>query len=39
MLDYPEEVFDAFETCLRGEGVDVEELDIVDKKEKAARRA
>ena len=38
-LDYPEEVLDAFENCLKGEGVDVEELDFVDKKDKAARRS
>ena len=38
-LDYPAEVLDAFETYLKGEGVDVEELDIVDKKDKAARQS
>ena len=38
-LDYPKEVFDAFETYLKGEGVDVEELDLVDEKDKAARRS
>ena len=32
-LDYPEEVLDAFENCLKREGVDVEELDFCDKKE------
>ena len=35
-LGYPEEVLDAFENCLKGEGVDVEELDFVDKKDKVA---
>ena len=38
-LDYPKEVLDAFETHLKGEGVDVEELDFVDKKDKVARRS
>ena len=38
-LGHPEEALDAFENCLKGEGVDVEELDIVDKKDKAARRS
>ena len=38
-LDYPKEVLDAFETYLKGEGVDVEELDIADKKDKAARQS
>ena len=38
-LDYPAEVLDAFEMYLKGEGVDVEELDIIDKKEKAARQS
>ena len=38
-LDYPAEVLDAFETHLKGEGVDVEELDFVDKKDKAARQS
>ena len=36
-LDYPEEVLEAFEAYLKVEGVDVEELDIVDWKDKAAR--
>ena len=35
-LDYPKEVLDALENCLKGEGVDVEELDFVDEKDKAA---
>ena len=38
-LGYPDEVFDAFELDLKGEGVDVEELDLVDEKDKAARRS
>ena len=38
-LEYPAEVLDAFENCLKGEGVDVEELDIADKKDKAARQS
>ena len=38
-LDYPAEVLDAFENCLKGEGVDVEELDFVDKKDKASRQS
>ena len=38
-LDYPAEVPDAFENCLKGEGVDVEELDFADKKDKAARQS
>ena len=38
-LDYPEEVLDAFETYLKGEGVDVEELDFLDKKDKAAKQS
>ena len=38
-LDYPAEVLDAFENCLKGDGVDVEELDIVDKKEGQSRQA
>ena len=38
-LDYPAEVLDAFETYLKGEGVDVEELDIFDKIDKAARQS
>ena len=38
-LGYPDEVLDAFEMYLKGEGVDVEELDIVDKKDKAARQS
>ena len=38
-LDFPAEVLDAFENCLKDEGVDVEELDIADKKDKAARRS
>ena len=33
------EVLDAFENCLKGEGVDVEELDLVDEKDKVARRS
>ena len=37
--DYPEEVLDAFENFLKREGVDVEELDFVDKKDKAARQS
>ena len=37
-LGYPDEVLDAFENFLKGDGVDVEELDIVDKKDKAARQ-
>jgi len=37
-LDYPAEILDAFENCLKGEGVDVEELDIVDKKDKADKQ-
>lgn len=35
---YSEGTLDAFKNCLNGEGVDVEELDIIDKKDKAARR-
>ena len=38
-LDYPAEVLDAFETYLKGGGVDVEKLDIADKKDKAAKRS
>lgn len=38
-LGYPEEAFGAFENCLKGEGVDVEELGLVDKKDKVARRS
>ena len=38
-LDYPAEVLGAFETHLKGEGVDVEELDFVDKKDKAAKQS
>ena len=38
-LGYPEELFDAFENCRKGEGADVEELDIVDKKDKASGRS
>ena len=38
-LDYPAEVLEAFETYLKGDGVDVEELDFVDKKDKAARQS
>ena len=38
-LGYPAEVLDAFENCLKGGGVDVEELDIVDKKDKAAKQS
>ena len=38
-LDYPEEVLDAFENCLKGEGVDVEELAFGDMKDKAARQS
>ena len=38
-LECPAEVLDAFENCLKGEGVDVEELDLVDEKDKAARRS
>ena len=38
-LDYPAEVLDAFEMYLKGEGVDVEELDNVDEKDKAARQS
>ena len=38
-LDYPAEALDAFETRLKGEGVDVEELDFVDEKDKAARQS
>ena len=38
-LDYPAEVLDAFETHLKGEGVDVEELDFFDKKDKVARQS
>ena len=38
-LDYPAEVLDAFENCLKGEGVDVGELDFVDKKDKASRQS
>ena len=37
-LGYPDEVLDAFENCLKDEGVDVEEFDFVDKKDKAARQ-
>ena len=38
-LGYPDEVLDAFEKCLKGEGADVEELDFIDKKCKAAGRS
>ena len=38
-LDYPAEAHDAFENCLKCEGVDVEELDFVDKKGKAVRQS
>ena len=38
-LECPAEVLDAFETYLKGEGVDVEELDIFDKMDKAARQS
>ena len=38
-LDYPAEVLEAFETYLKGDGVDVEELDFVDKKDKAAKQS
>ena len=38
-LGYPDEALDVFEHCLKGEGVDVEELDFVDKKDKAARQS
>ena len=37
-LDYPEEVLDALENCMKGEGVDVDELDFVEKKNKAGRQ-
>ena len=30
-LGYPDEDLDAFENCLKGEDMDVEELDFVDK--------
>ena len=36
---YPEEVLAAFENYLKGECVDVEELDFIDKKDKAARQS
>ena len=35
-LDYPKEVIDAFENCLKGESMDIEALDFVDKKDKVA---
>ena len=38
-LGHPVEAFGAFENCPKGEGVDVEELDLVDKKDKVARRS
>ena len=38
-LDYQAETLDAFETYLKGESVDVEELDFVDKKDKLARQS
>ena len=38
-LEYPEEVFGAFENCREGEGADVEDQDIVDKKDKASGRS
>ena len=38
-LDYPAEVLEAFETYLNGDGVDAEVLDIVDKKDKAAKQS
>ena len=38
-LDYPAEVLDAFETYLKGEGVDVEELDIAHKMDKADKQS
>ena len=38
-LDYPEEVLDAFENCLKGGGVDVEELGFIDMKDKASRQS
>ena len=36
-LGHSEGPHDEFENCLKGEGVDVEELDIIDKKNKAAK--
>ena len=38
-IGYPAEVLDAFEAYLKVEGVDVEELDIINKKDKVARRS
>ena len=38
-LDYPDEVLDTFENCLKGEGVDVDESNFGDKKDKAARQS
>ena len=38
-LGYPEVVFGAFENSRKGEGADVEEQDIVDKKDKASGRS
>ena len=38
-LDYPAEVLEAFETYLKGDGVDVEVLDFVDKKDKAVKQS
>ena len=38
-LGYSEEVLDAFEEYLKVEGVDVEELNIVDRKDKVAKRS
>ena len=38
-LDYPAGALEAFETYLKGDGVDVELLDFVDKKDKAAKQS
>ena len=38
-LDYPAEVLEGFVTYLKGDGVDVEDLDFVDKKDKAAKQS
>ena len=38
-LGYPDEVLDTFEKYLKGQGMEVEELDFVHKKDKAARQS
>ena len=36
---YPDDALAAFENCLKGEGVDVEDLDVVGKEDKAVGRS